>query len=105
LVFDLRGWGYSAGDRFSMGPREARDVGGAIDFIGRRGLASDGVDLLGYSMGAAAMLLDAPTEPNVRAVVEDSGYAELASLVNEQVPNYSGLPPLFTPGTVLAAGI
>jgi pimeloyl-ACP methyl ester carboxylesterase len=103
LVFDLRGWGHSEGDRFSMGPREARDVGGAIDFLGRRGLAADGVDLLGYSMGAAAVLLEAPTEPNVRAVVADSGYAELASLLNEQVPKYSGLPPLFTPGAVLAA--
>jgi pimeloyl-ACP methyl ester carboxylesterase len=105
LVFDLRGWGRSQGDRFSMGPREARDVGGAIDFVGRRGLTSDGVDLLGYSMGAAAMLLDAPTDPNVRAVVDDSGFAELASLLNEHVPSYSGLPPLFTPGAVLAAGI
>jgi pimeloyl-ACP methyl ester carboxylesterase len=103
LVFDLRGWGRSEGDRFSMGPQEARDVGGAIDFLSRRGLAADGVDLLGYSMGAGAMLLDAPTEPNVRAVAADSGYADLASLLNEQVPKYSGLPPLFTPGAVLAA--
>jgi pimeloyl-ACP methyl ester carboxylesterase len=105
LVFDLRGWGQSHGDRFSLGPREARDVGGAIDFLGRRGLAADGVDLLGYSMGAAAMLLEVPTEPRVHAVVEDSGYAELASVLNEQVPNYSGLPAPFTPGAVFAAGV
>ena len=105
LVFDPHSWGHSAGDRFSMGPPEARDVGGAGDFLGRRGVASDGVDLPGYSMGAAAMLLDAPTEPSVRGVVADSGYAEVASLLNEQVPNYSGRPPLFTPGAVLAAGV
>ena len=87
-----------------MGPRESRDVGGAIDFLGQRGLASDGVDLLGYSMGAAAVLLEAPAEPNVRAVVEDSGYAELASLLNARLPHYSGLALVITPGAVIAAG-
>ncbi len=105
LVFDLRGWGRSAGSRFSLGPNEMRDLGGAIDFLGQRGLADDGVDLLGYSMGAATVLLVAPTETGVHAVVEDSGYAELPTVLDQQVPNYSGLPPLFTPGGVLAASV
>ena len=40
----------------------------------------------------------------MRAVVEDSGFAELASVLNAQVPHYSGLPLLITPGAVVAAG-
>jgi uncharacterized protein len=105
LLFDLRGWGRSEGSRFSLGPNEVRDVGGAIDFLGQRGLAPDGVDLIGYSIGAATVLLDGPSEPGVRAVVEDSGYAELPSVLDQKVPTYSGLPPLFTPGGVLAASV
>jgi pimeloyl-ACP methyl ester carboxylesterase len=103
LLFDLRGSGRSGGQRFTFGVQEVRDVGGAIDLLERRGLASDGVGLLGYSMGAATTLLLAPDEPLVRAVVEDSGYAELASLIDDQVPRASGLPGMFTPGMVVLA--
>ena len=103
LLFDLRGSGRSAGDRFTLGVQEVRDVGGAIDFLSQRGLASDGVDLLSYSMGGATALLSAPSEPLVRAVAEDSGYADLRNLLNTEVPKASGLPGFFTPGVVFAA--
>jgi pimeloyl-ACP methyl ester carboxylesterase len=103
LLFDLRGSGLSAGDRFTLGVQEVRDVGGAVDFLNQRGLASDGVDLLSYSMGGATALLDAPGEPLVRAVAEDSGYADLQNLLDTEVPKFSGLPGFFTPGLVFAA--
>jgi pimeloyl-ACP methyl ester carboxylesterase len=102
LTFDLRASGESGGERFTLGAQEVRDVGGAIDFVRAQGLAPDGVDLLGFSMGGATALLTAATEPAVRAVVEDSGYADLADLLAEQVPKASGLPGFFTPGMVLA---
>jgi pimeloyl-ACP methyl ester carboxylesterase len=103
LLFDLRGSGRSAGERFTLGVQEVRDVGGAIDFLEQRGLAVEGVDLLGYSMGAATALLAAPDEPLVRAVAEDSGYADLRNLLDTEVPKASGLPGFFTPGVVFAA--
>ncbi|MCA1647692.1 MAG: alpha/beta fold hydrolase [Chloroflexi bacterium] len=105
LMFDLRGWGTSEGSRFSLGPKEVRDVGGAIDFLGARGLDGDGLDLLGYSMGAATSLMIAPSEPRVRAVIEDSGYAELGSILDQHVPEQSGLPSIFTPGSVLVGSV
>jgi pimeloyl-ACP methyl ester carboxylesterase len=103
LMFDLRGWGQSEGSRFSLGPREAGDLGAAIDFLVERGLADDGVDLLGYSMGGATSLLVAADDERVRAVVNDSSYAELGPLLELEVPKASGLPPLFTPGAVYVA--
>jgi pimeloyl-ACP methyl ester carboxylesterase len=103
LLFDLRGSGRSGGERFTLGAQEVRDVGGAIDFLYSRGLTNDGVDLLGYSMGAATAMMLAPNEPLVRALVEDSGYAELGDLLDERVPKESGLPPFFTPGMVFMA--
>jgi pimeloyl-ACP methyl ester carboxylesterase len=103
LTFDLRASGESGGERFSLGAKEVRDVGGAIDFLRARGLADDGVNLLGFSMGGATALLTAEADPSVRAVAEDSGYADLEMLIDEQVPKASGLPPAFTPGMLLAA--
>jgi pimeloyl-ACP methyl ester carboxylesterase len=103
LLFDLRGSGRSGGARFTLGAQEVRDVGGAIDFLTRRGLADDGVALLGYSMGGATALLAARDELSVREVVDDSGYAELGDILERRVPLESGLPRFFTPGVVLMA--
>jgi fermentation-respiration switch protein FrsA (DUF1100 family) len=103
LLFDLRGSGRSSGGHYTLGAKEVWDMGGAIDFVARRGLADNGVDMLGYSMGGATVLLDAADEPLVRAVVEDSGYAELGDLVDTEVPKASHLPGFFTPGMVLMA--
>lgn len=102
LMFDLRGSGRSGGDHFTLGAEEVRDVGGAIDFLEKGGLATRGVDLLGYSMGAATAMLEAATDPRVSAVAEDSGYADLGQILEDQIPKASGLPPIFTPGIVLA---
>jgi pimeloyl-ACP methyl ester carboxylesterase len=103
LVFDLRGFGGSGGTRYSLGGREVRDAAGAVDFLARRGLAPDGVDVVGYSMGAATSLLFAAEEARVRAVATDSAYAELGEVLEAQVPRLSGLPRWFTPGTVAVA--
>jgi pimeloyl-ACP methyl ester carboxylesterase len=103
LLFDLRGSGRSGGDHYTLGAKEVRDLGGAIDYLARRGLAADGVDVLGYSMGGATVLLDSSDEPLVRAVTEDSGYADLGALIDVELPKASNLPSSFTPGTVLMA--
>jgi pimeloyl-ACP methyl ester carboxylesterase len=103
LLFDLRGSGRSGGDHYTLGAKEVWDLGGAIDYLESRGLAEHGIDLLGYSMGGATVLLDASDEPLVRAVAEDSAYADLGDLVDDQLPKASHLPGLFTPGTVLMA--
>src|SRR5213082_2467139 len=71
LTFDLRGSGESGGDRFTLGAREVGDVEGAIDYLGQRGLAADGVNLVGFSMGGSTALLAAADELAVRAVAED----------------------------------
>jgi pimeloyl-ACP methyl ester carboxylesterase len=103
LTFDLRGSGESGGERFTLGAQEVRDVGGAVDFLRERGLAPDGLNLVGFSMGGSTALLAAADERLVRAVAEDSGYADLGDLLDDQVPRVSGLPGFFTPGMVLAA--
>ena len=99
LMFDLRGCGQSEGERFSLGWFEQDDVRGALRFARERGFQHIG--LLGYSMGAASSLLAGAAEPSVKALVEDSGYADLMDVLDQEVPERSGLPPIFTPGIVL----
>jgi pimeloyl-ACP methyl ester carboxylesterase len=99
IMFDLRGCGQSEGERFSLGWFEQDDVRGALRFAQERGFQHIG--LHGYSMGAASGLLAAAAEPAVQAMVEDSGYADLMDVLDQEVPRRSGLPPIFTPGIVL----
>ncbi len=103
LMFDLRGYGSSAGDRFSLGWYEQNDVRGAIRFAQQQGFQHIGV--LGFSMGAASSLLATAQEPAVEALVEDSAYADLPDLMSVEIPKRSGLPSIFTPGVLLMARV
>lgn len=103
LTYDGRAEGRSGGAHVTLGALEVRDVAGAIDLLAERGMARDGVDLLGYSMGAAAALREAATDPRVRAVAADSSYVALATELAAQLPKQTGLPGFFVPGVVLLA--
>jgi uncharacterized protein len=105
LLFDLRGSGASQGAFVTLGAREVRDVGGAIDFLVARGLAPDGVNLLGFSMGAATALLAAEQEPLVRAIAADSAYVDLASVVEFHLAHREPWLRAFQPGVFLMSRV
>jgi dipeptidyl aminopeptidase/acylaminoacyl peptidase len=100
LMFDLRGWGESEGNRFSLGYFEQRDLKGAIQYLKGRGFHAGQIGIMGWSMGAAIAMITADAAQDIRAIVEDSGYADLAELLAAQVPQKSGLPAFFTFGIV-----
>jgi uncharacterized protein len=100
LMLDLRAHGGSEGERVTIGYREARDVEGALSWLGKRGYEPDRVVLHGWSMGGAAVIQAAPGT-GVAAVVEESAYADLPPLLRERLPEVSGLPAFFTPGIFL----
>ena len=108
LAFDMRGTGESPPAPLSLGYFEQRDVLGAVDFLksgtppypelGRpRGIAGWGV-----SMGAATLLLATAQEQAIRAVVSDCAYADIAPLLEREVPKGGHLPSFFTPGALRA---
>ncbi len=103
LTFDLRGWGASQKSRFSLGQFECRDVLGAVDYLKSRGIAKVGV--IGFSMGAASSILAAAQDTSIRALVEDSGYADAREVVDMKLPRSSHLPSWFTLGVVLAGKV
>lgn len=100
LLFDLRGHGESEGERFSLGWYERRDLKGALDWAEGRGFSRIGI--YGFSMGGATALLTAAEDPRIAAVAVDSAYTDLGELLAVQIPKQSGLPPVFTPGVIVA---
>lgn len=109
LSFDMRGMGQSPPAPLSLGYFEQRDVLSAVDFIrsgpwpypelGRPRVIGG----WGVSMGAATLLLAAAQEPAIRAVVSDCAYADIVPILEREIPKQGGVPPLFTPGALLAA--
>jgi dipeptidyl aminopeptidase/acylaminoacyl peptidase len=100
FLFDFRGQGESGGDTGGLGEWETRDVAGALAYLKTRGITQVGA--LGYSMGAATELLAAPNQPEMRAIVADSSFADLLSMINQERESMSA-PDIFNPGVIFAA--
>ena len=107
LLFDLRAHGSSGGDQISAGQREKYDVMGAFDYLVGRGVAAERIGLLGFSMGAGISILAASEEPEIRAVVADSPFANVADLVAQETARKTIFPewivPIFLPTTTFMA--
>jgi pimeloyl-ACP methyl ester carboxylesterase len=102
LLFDLRGHGASDGGYTTLGWAEPDDVASAVRFA--RGLDAGPIALFGYSMGASVAIEAGAREKNVRAVIEDSGYASLTEVIRARFSRLTGLSsdPLVYP--LLAIG-
>jgi len=93
LMFDLRGHGESDGNRMSAGCFEKRDLAGAVDYVKRRGFERIGV--VGFSMGAATVLLESAENVDIDAVVADSSFADLKDMMEPEFSRRSKLPAFF----------
>lgn len=111
LAFDLRGNGASPPAPLSVGYFEQRDVLGAVDFLRSKPLPypalarPHAIGGLGFSLGAATLLLAAAHEAALRAVVSDSAYADVLPILEREIPKNTHLPTWFTPGVLIAARI
>lgn len=81
LLPDLRGHGSSEGRHTTLGGLESQDVRAAMQYLRDEGLASEGIVLMGHSMGSVAVLLAAAGEPNVRAVIVEAPYDTYRDMV------------------------
>jgi pimeloyl-ACP methyl ester carboxylesterase len=96
FMFDFRAHGASGGERYSMGQWEVRDVEGALNYLKARGVAAIGAH--STSMGGSPMLYAAVDHPEMKALVADSSFADLAPILEKELPKASGLPAFFNPG-------
>jgi alpha-beta hydrolase superfamily lysophospholipase len=79
LLFDFRAHGESDGHKSSLVYYERRDLLAAIAYLQNRGIQE--VGLMGFSMGAAVAIATAPLSQAVRAVIADSAFAELRTIL------------------------
>lgn len=91
LMFDFRNAGLSEGEVTTVGLREQHDLLGAVDYVVKHH-PGQRIGLIGFSMGAATSLLAAAQDKRVEAVVADSPFYSLYEYLDENLPNWTGLP-------------
>ena len=110
LAFDLRGHGESDIVPLGAGYKEPADVRGAIDFLLEEKTTAPGeVLLMGWSFGAAMVLIAAAEEPTVVAVYADSPFASLTDVmigeIEKRTPFPGWLASALRPGIVQVANL
>jgi fermentation-respiration switch protein FrsA (DUF1100 family) len=111
LAYDIRGNGESPPSARSFGLYEQRDALGAVDFLRSGPLPypdlgrSRAIAGWGESLGAAIIILAAANEPAIKAIVSDSAYADILPRLERDIAAKGHLPPLFTPGGLIAAQV
>jgi pimeloyl-ACP methyl ester carboxylesterase len=93
LLIDFRACGLSEGRFTTLGYREVLDVLGAVDYLRAR-LGELPIGVLGISMGAVAAIMAATECPHIKALVVDSAYADLESVIGKKLADYLRLPLL-----------
>jgi pimeloyl-ACP methyl ester carboxylesterase len=98
LLLDSRNHGGSESDSFSSLPRFAEDAGSAVDWIKARfNKPSQKIALLGHSVGAGAVLLEASRREDISAVISISAFAHPEWMMRRYLERYH-LPGLLLNG-------
>jgi pimeloyl-ACP methyl ester carboxylesterase len=92
ILPDLRGHGGSEGRTTTLGGRESEDVRAAMRYLREEGLAETGIGLMGFSMGAVAVLLAAADQPDVRVVIVEAPYDTYRNTIAHHAKILYGLP-------------
>jgi hypothetical protein len=92
LLFDFRGHGGSQGRYVTLGGREREDVRAAIGRVQQDGLASSGLVLMGWSMGAVSVLRAAADRTDLRAVVVEAPFDTYRESTIHHAQLYYGFP-------------
>jgi fermentation-respiration switch protein FrsA (DUF1100 family) len=91
ILYSYRGMSGSDRAPITFGIKEVLELQAVIAFARKR-IPKARIGLLGYSMGAVVSLLGAAGEPGVEALVLDSPFSDLRSLLVENVRRRARLP-------------
>ena len=101
LMFDLRGCGESDYGDFTGGWHERLDVLGALDYLVSLGADRSRIGILGFSLGAVAATLACATPGVAAALIADSAYCDLWSIIKERSRIRPWAADLLRPGVDL----
>ncbi len=89
LLFDTRSHGNSDSDTFSSLPRFAEDLGNVIDWLKQHYPdRSKKIALLGHSVGAGAVLLEASRRDDIAAIISISAFAHPAWMMQRYLQRF-----------------
>src|SRR5258708_4474019 len=91
ILYSYRGWPGSDRAPITFGIKEVLELEAVVAFARKR-IPNARIGLLGYSMGAVVTLLGAAGEPGVQALVLDSPYSDLRTVLIENVRRVIKLP-------------
>lgn len=101
LTFDYRHCGRSQKSFNSMGFHERKDLKSAVEYVQNvKRIRQIGV--MGFSMGAAIAIRVTATDPRIRALIVEGGYAHVEDVIAERartlfkIPRYPFLPPVMS---------
>lgn len=93
VLFDFAGHGHSEGELVTYGVRERDDVAAIVAWLRARGdVNMGGLAIMGYSLGAITATLAAATLPELRALVIESGFADLQHDIAQLFTRFTRLP-------------
>jgi uncharacterized protein len=103
LLLDFPAHGDSEGDLVTYGVLEQDDVAAAVAWLRARGdVDMCGVAVMGYSLGAITATLAAAAIPELRALVIESGFADLPHDIGQVFTRFTRLPAFpFAPLVIL----
>jgi len=100
LLPDARNHGRSDSASYSSMPRFAEDVGAAVAWLSARPVSRPGaIVLLGHSVGAAAVLLEASRRHDIAAVISIAAFAHPEWMMRRQLARL-GLPAPLVDGVL-----
>src|SRR5229473_2127324 len=91
ILYSYRGWPGSDRAAITFGIKEVLELEAVIAFARKR-IPNARIGLLGYSMGAVVTLLGAAGEPGVQALILDSPFSDLRTVLVENVRRAIKLP-------------
>jgi fermentation-respiration switch protein FrsA (DUF1100 family) len=86
LVFDLRGFSESNGDKITLGFKESEDVLAAVNFLkGRKDTENLKIGILGTSMGGASSIIATAKTDKIDVLITNGAFKSIEDLLREQV--------------------
>jgi dipeptidyl aminopeptidase/acylaminoacyl peptidase len=93
VLFDFRGCGESGDSPTTFGVRESKDILAILAFVkSRTGLDPERIGGVGFSMGAATMIMTAGQTHDLKAIVADSPYYDFKETARFSFTHYTKLP-------------
>ncbi|MGB9641716.1 MAG: alpha/beta hydrolase [Candidatus Ratteibacteria bacterium] len=96
FLFDFRAHGESEGKITHFGLKEHLDVKAAIQYLRNNEKTKNAkIGIWGYSLGGAVAIISADGNPDIRAIVTDSAFANFPEMVTHYYKNFGPMKYVF----------